>query len=163
MNAPEKEIEQTFGRRLRLRVCGILIENDKVLMIKHTNIGKNKYLWAPPGGGQQYNESAEEGLKREFREETGLEISVQRFLFVNEYLEPPLHAIELFFEVKRISGTLQKGNDPEVSQEAQMIQEVKFLDIQEIQHENTSNLHQVFRNIAKISFILKKKGYYYSK
>jgi 8-oxo-dGTP diphosphatase len=162
MDTNEQEIQKTFGNRLRIRVCGILIENEKVLMIKHRYIGKNGYLWIPPGGGLDYNESAHEGLKREFKEETGLEISVQKFLFVNEFLSSPLHAIELFFEVKYVAGELQKGSDPEISKEAQMIEEVRFLDIEEIQNENTSNLHQVFRNIAKISFILEKNGYFYS-
>lgn len=162
MHPIKKEIQAVFGNRLRIRVSGILIENEQVLMVKHNHIGTEGYLWAAPGGGLKYAESAHEGLQREFREETGLEIFIQRFLFVNEYLEPPLHAIELFFEVKQVAGTLQKGADPEMPQDAQMIQEVRFLSIEEIQQENLSNLHQVFRNIPKISFILKKKGYYYS-
>lgn len=157
-----EEIQNTFGNVLRVRVCGILIENEKILMIKHQNIGTRGYLWSPPGGGLQFGETAKAALLREFKEETHLDISVERFLFVNEFFQAPLHAIELFFETKRQGGVLAKGTDPEISSEAQMISEVKFMGIDEIQKENPLNLHFLFRNIAKVSVILKKNGYYHS-
>jgi hypothetical protein len=39
-------------------------------------------------------------LKREFLEETQTDITIGEMLFVNEFLEPPLHAIELFLRLK---------------------------------------------------------------
>ncbi len=156
------EIQATFGNQLRVRVCGILIEDEKILMIKHQNIGARGYLWSPPGGGLQFGETAHQALLREFQEETFLDISIERFLFVNEFLHAPLHAVELFFEVKKRNGTLAKGTDPEMPPDAQMISEVKFMSIDEIQQENPLNLHFLFRNIAKVSVILKKNGYYHS-
>ena len=51
-------------------------------MVHHTALGKDGSLWAPPGGGMEYGESAHAALKREFMEETHLEIEVERFLFV---------------------------------------------------------------------------------
>ncbi len=162
MPSTVQEIQNTFGNVLRVRVCGILIENGKILMVKHQNIGTRGYLWSPPGGGLQYGETVREALVRELKEETYLDISVERFLFVNEFLQVPLHAVELFFEIKRQGGTLSKGSDPEMPREAQMISEVKFMDIDEIQNENPLNLHFLFRNIAKVSVILEKNGYYHS-
>ena len=96
-DAIEKEIIDKFGERIRVRACGICIEASKILMVKHLIVGKQDYLWAPPGGGMKFGESARECLKREFMEETGLDIRVGDFLFVNEFKDPPLHAIELFF------------------------------------------------------------------
>jgi len=71
-------------------------------MASHHSLGESGILWAPPGGGMDFGQSVEENLTREFREETGLKVEVKRFLFINEFLAVPLHAVELFFEVTRI-------------------------------------------------------------
>ena len=114
MSDIKKRIVEHFGNRLRVRVCGICIEDQKVLLINHHSLNQNGDFWSPPGGGMDYSENAEECLKREFQEETGVEIEIEKFLFVHEYLSPPLHAIELFFLVKRISGEIELGYDPEM-------------------------------------------------
>lgn len=154
-----EEIVEVFGNKLRLRVCGICIKEDKILMIKHHSVGKEGYLWAPPGGGMHLGESAEETLIREFKEETGLEIAIERFLFVNEFLDLPLHAIELFFEVRITGGALVVGQDPEMSDQKQIIAAVDFLGIEALKKENPLKVHGVLRKIQKISDILQKKGY----
>jgi 8-oxo-dGTP diphosphatase len=59
--------------------------------------------------GLQYGESVNEALKREFLEETQTEITIGEMLFVNEFLEPPLHAIELFFKVEITQGKAKKA------------------------------------------------------
>ena len=158
----EKEIVKKFGERIRVRVCGVCVEANKILMIKHLIVGKQDYLWAPPGGGMNFGESARDCLIREFFEETGLDIQVGEFLFVYEFKDPPLHAIELFFEVRRIGGRLIKGQDPEMSPDNQIISQVSFLSIESLKKENPLQIHGVFRNIENLSFILKKKGYYQS-
>ncbi len=160
MKEIQDEILQKFGHRLRLRVCGICIEDGQMLLVRHQYLGEGGYLWAPPGGGLQYGESVETCLKREFMEETGLEISVQRFLFVNEYLKVPLHGIELFFEVRRMGGSLKVGQDPELPPEQQMIQEVAFLSEQVLQNENPACLHTILKQSTHFADILAMEGYY---
>lgn len=119
-----------FGNKLRIRVCGILIENDNILLIKHKSITQvGSVFWAPPGGGLVFGESVENALKREFLEETGLVIDVVKMLFVNEFLKPPLHAIELFFEVSKASGILKIGFDPEMNSQNQIIEDVCFVSL----------------------------------
>jgi len=90
----------------------------------------------------EFGMSASENLKREFAEETGLTIEVKKFLFVHEYLEPPLHAVELFFRVKRLDGELTKGYDPEMTSEEQIIKEVRFIRTDELLKVPASNVHQ---------------------
>jgi 8-oxo-dGTP diphosphatase len=58
--------------------------------------------------GLQYGEAVNEALKREFLEETQTDITIGEMLFVNEFLEPPLHAIELFFKVEITHGKAKK-------------------------------------------------------
>lgn len=158
MDEVSKEIVKVFGNQLRLRVCGICLVNNQMLMIKHTGLGKNGVFWAPPGGGMHLGESAHQTLHREFREETGLEVRVERFLFVNEFIELPLHAIELFFEVSIVGGSLQKGQDPEMQQ--QSIEEVAFVDIVDICRHSPADVHAAFRGCKSTSDALHLRGYF---
>ncbi|MFN3315383.1 MAG: NUDIX domain-containing protein, partial [Raineya sp.] len=155
----DDEILRNFGNHLRVRVCGICIENDKILLIKHKNIGKQGYLWSPPGGGLQFGESVVDCLKREFMEETNLKIEVKRFLFVHEFLAPPLHAIELFFEVSILEGSLKLGTDPEMQEREQILEEVAFLGYESIIKKPKGSLHNVLYKIQKVDDLLKVKSF----
>lgn len=142
-----QEIIKTFGNRLRLRVSGISIIDDKILLVKHTSIGKNGILFAPPGGGISFGESVYQTLVRELKEESNLIVIPERFLFVNEYLDPPLHAIELFFEIKIEDGVVGKGFDPEMAADKQIIKEVGYYSMEEIKRGDPNDYHAIFQKI----------------
>lgn len=114
MNNIDEQIVTIYGNKIRLRACGVLIHENAILLMRHDGLGKNGYLWAPPGGGLQFGESIHTCIKREFLEECFLDVDVQRFLTINEHLEKPLHAIELFYKVNSTNiEKLKLGNDPE--------------------------------------------------
>lgn len=140
----EKAIIKAFGNKLRLRVSGLLIENDQILLINHHNLGAENDFWSPPGGGLNFGESIDDCLKREFLEETGLNIDVGPFVCVNEFLSPPLHAIELFFFVSKRTGDLQTGLDPELADNRQIIQETTFLPLRQLQKLPPAAYHNIF-------------------
>ena len=154
-----KEIEAKFGGHLRSRVNGILIEDDLLLMVKH-QMGNGRFLWSVPGGGMNYGSSAIQNLKREFLEETGLVIEVERYLFVHEYLKTPLHAMEHFFQVKRINGEVILGKDPELSGENQILLEISWISINQLKQIPRETLHQVFWGINSFSELGLWKGYF---
>ncbi len=153
-------INEVFGNKLRIRVSGILIENEEILVIQHKDLGPAGTLWAPPGGGVEFGASIEDNLKREFLEETGLLIEVEHFLFVNEVLLPPLHAIELFFLVKKVGGKLKLGGDPEMNKSEQILQTVQFLSFKSLKKIDENKLHNLFRHCTSISELLNMKGYF---
>jgi 8-oxo-dGTP diphosphatase len=155
----EKKIIEKFGNKLRVRVCGILIENQKILLVKHRSIVENGVLWAPPGGGMHFSESAEHALIREFEEETGLKVKVEKYLFTHEFLKPPLHAIELFFKVSRLEGEVKRGYDPEMDTDEQIITDVAFLEINQLMKIENDSLHNVLRMIDKLNDLLYLEGY----
>ncbi len=153
----DEKVVAKFGNRLRLRVCGVCVNaRQQLLMVKHSGLG-NTHLWAPPGGGVKYAESTEAALKREFAEETGLQIAIEQFLFTHEFLAPPLHAIELFFTVSIKGGTLERGEDPEMEQE-QIIQEVSFQPFEVLLKEHPENLHPALRNVSSLEAFLQLRG-----
>lgn len=160
MKSIQEKIIDKYGNKLRVRIGGICIENGKILLVNHQSLNKEGDFWSPPGGGMDYGQSAEENLKREFLEETGLKIEVERFLFVHEYLAPPLHAIELMFEVRRIEGQLQTGYDPEMSSDEQIIRNVRFIAEDELRELDRNTVHQMFRNNESLEELVKLNGYY---
>ena len=154
------QIKSTYGEKLRVRVCGICITDKGLLLVHHKSIGKNGSLWAPPGGGMEYGEDAKTALIREFKEETNLDIEVTKFLFVHEYLDPPLHGIELFFEVKILGGNLNRGIDPEMEDDLQIITQVEFKSLSEIQQLPKRDLHFVIQNATNFKNLLNQRGYF---
>ena len=160
MEEIKNEIIHSFGNKLRIRACGICIEDNKILLVKHHSLGKGGIIWAPPGGGMVFGETTEEALKREFMEETGLTISIKKFLCVNEYLAAPLHAIELFFIVKKIDGILLTGVDPELHKDRQIITEVGWLSFDELKQLPPEALHSLLHGVKNEADLLQRCGYF---
>lgn len=159
IDKPREEVLKLYGNRLRLRVCGLYREGNRLLMVKHRGIGPTNTFWCPPGGGAQFNETAPEALRREFVEETGLEVAIGELLFVNEFMLAPLHAMELFFAVRAIGGSLQQGFDPEMSADGQIIDEVRLLSFDEIKQYPPSEVHALFQYCQSLDDVFRLRGY----
>ncbi|AMM52082.1 hypothetical protein TH61_14020 [Rufibacter sp. DG15C] len=143
-------LAEPYSFKTRVRVCGLLIHNNTLLLARHKAAFTDGSFWIPPGGGLEYGEKVKDCLKREFQEETGLTVEVGRFLYLHEFLRPPLHAIELFFEVKLVSGELQMGSDPEHSLEAQLLEEVRFLSVKDMFALHREELHPVLHGLVNM-------------
>ena len=63
-------------------VCGALIQNQKV-MIAQRNYGSAKFTYEFPGGKVEANETKEEALIREWKEECGIQIENIQYLEKN--------------------------------------------------------------------------------
>jgi 8-oxo-dGTP diphosphatase len=137
-----KTVNEVFGNKVRVRACGLCYQGENILLVKHNLDGE--IFWAPPGGGVEFNITIEQTLIREFKEETSLDVVPGKFLFFNEHINPPLHAIELFFAIDSFSGSPITGFDPELP-EKNIIEEVAFLNKQEILQLPTSQLHHVLK------------------
>lgn len=159
LDKPRQEVLKLYGNRLRLRVCGLYREGDQLLMVRHRGIGPTDTFWCPPGGGAQFGEAAHDALVREFLEETGLEIAVGELLFVNEFLEPPLHALELFFEVKSLGGSIRQGLDPEMGIDEQIIEDVRMMRFDEIKAYPAVEVHTLFRRCRSLDEVFELRGY----
>jgi 8-oxo-dGTP diphosphatase len=151
----KSEIAKIYGNRLRVRVCGLCRDGERLLLVNHKG-GPQTDFWAPPGGGVEFGDSIVETLKKEFLEETNLTIEVGSFAFGCEYLAPPLHAVELFFEVTVIDGDLKSGYDPEL----QIIQDTAYLSPAEILSKPALQLHGIFRHYTQAGQLRNLKGFY---
>lgn len=66
--------------RFNYRIAGVVIDNGRVLLEK----AEGWDLWSLPGGRGELLEPAEETLKREMQEELGVEIKIDRLLWIVE-------------------------------------------------------------------------------
>lgn len=96
-------------------VVGPLIYNDKgeVLLIKNPKFGD---FWTIPGGHIELNETAEEALRREIMEETGLELkNIEQICFSDginpEFFYKKKHFIFLNYLAELAGGEIKKSNE----------------------------------------------------
>lgn len=152
-----------FHNKLRIRVCGILVVENAILLVKHKGFGESGELWIPPGGGMEFGQSIEDNLRREFIEETGLEIDVGNFICGHEFLNSSIHAIELFFEVKQVGGKLKLGYDPELNIDTQIIEEVAFVTFEDLLVMEDDKKHQILHDIDSEEQLMKRMGEFVSR
>jgi 8-oxo-dGTP diphosphatase len=137
-------------QKVRVRVCGICLHKERILLVKQTSLPHVPYLWIPAGGGVEYGETLEMALQREFLEETTLTVEVGRFLFMQEYIFAPLHAIELFFEVQIIKGEIKEVYYPENEPYLEQVRWMTYQEIEAIPNEYKATFLQKIENLAQI-------------
>ncbi len=160
INMMETVSKGLYEHKVRVRVCGILVEDSKILLLKHEGVGSAGFIWSPPGGGLEFDQNAHSTLVKEFKEETDLTIEVGEFLFVNEYQDDRFHAVELFFLVKKIEGNEKLGFDPEVPKNEQILTEMRWIDFEELKKMPKVNLHNIFSELDHPSMIVESSGFY---
>jgi 8-oxo-dGTP diphosphatase len=88
--------------RYRVAVAAIVLDEAKrVLLCEHTY--RKFYPWGLPGGGLEYGESPECGIRREVWEETGYEVDVERLLSAESSTE--FHHVSLIYLCKIVGGS----------------------------------------------------------
>jgi 8-oxo-dGTP diphosphatase len=151
----DKEVAKIYGNKVRVRACGICWQGDKLLLVNHSGITSTNF-WAPPGGGVEFGQSIEEAIKKEFREETGFDVVPGDFLFGCEYIQHPIHSIELFYSITQADGELRKGYDPEI----QIITNVKFMSADEISALPNKEAHGIFRFVETPEDLRTLRGFF---
>ena len=125
-----------FSERLRLRVCGLLVDEERILLVKLRSPVTEQLVWMPPGGEVEFGESLHEALQREFPEETGVEVEVSRLLHIEELIERPFHAVECYFEVRQTGGEPAIGFDPELKKDEQLLSDIAWIPLAEVDRQS---------------------------
>ena len=102
------------GERDAVRVgsAGIIQNGEGEILLALRSVYPED-IWVLPGGGVNFLETAKETLRREIREETGLEISEPEFVTVFELInaERKMHRIILYHKAKATGGILKPSDD----------------------------------------------------
>jgi 8-oxo-dGTP diphosphatase len=92
--------------RHSVSVTGIITDDHgRALLIQR----RDNHHWEPPGGVLELGESIEDGLRREVREETGLD--VEPVALTGVYKNMNRGIIALVFRCKPIAGELNTGDE----------------------------------------------------
>lgn len=67
-----------------VRVYGILLDNEKRLLVSDEFI-RGAYITKLPGGGLEFGEGTRDCLKREFKEETGLDVTIGEHIYTTDF------------------------------------------------------------------------------
>lgn len=99
----------------RLAVRALILRDERLLLVNAWPGGKSDLMCAP-GGGVEPHASLPDNLRREVREETGLEIAVGPVCLVNEFHAPgrDFHQVDIYFRCSVVAGDLDPAwRDPE--------------------------------------------------
>ncbi len=156
----DDQMKNIFGGRVRVRIMGILIREEKILVVNHHGLTESNEFWSPPGGGLDFGEGVIDCLTREFWEEVRLKVEVGEFLFGNEFITESFHAIELFYKVDDFKGHVQVGSDPEMG-DGQIIKAAKWMSLKEIKKMGAGSFHEVFGRVQTIDELTDKHSVFY--
>ena len=112
-----------------VRPTGILIEDDKILLVKQ-DVTETRH-WSLPGGALEFGETLEQCLVREIKEETGLEVIVNELLYVCDRFYNESHVVHMTFLVERIGGRIRNGQ--ELKMEEERIKEIEMVPLSKLQ------------------------------
>jgi len=124
----------------RPSVYGLIIENGKILLSKQWD------GYDFPGGGMELGEAIEETLKREVKEETGLEVKIGKIIASeNSFFKLPVikedkfvHSILMYYLCERTGGELTTENFDEHEKEyADMPEWISLDEIENIKFYNS--------------------------
>jgi len=72
--------------KFTIRVYGILMDDNKRVLVSDEFIRGN-YFTKFPGGGMELGEGTRDCLKREFKEETGLDVIIGDHIYTTDYFQ----------------------------------------------------------------------------
>ena len=91
-------------KEIRPIVLGIAKNNNRILVSEGYDKVKNKAFYRCLGGGIEFQETSQEALKREFKEELSIDITVEEFCGISEniftFQGKKGHEIVFFYNIK---------------------------------------------------------------
>ena len=125
--------------KFRASAYGVLIEDNKILFKRHPSIDK----FDLPGGGVEIDETIPVALIREFKEETGLDVELDKLLSVEDSFfttgAEDAHGILVFYLVKKVGGNLKIIDTESV--------EINFFDLDKL---DINDIHKSCWNVVDL-------------
>jgi len=114
------------------RVRAIIIEDNKLLTIKR--VKKDLVYYVFPGGGVEKDEDFESAMKRECKEELGVNIEIVNNFTSERFDINNIEQLEHFYVCKIFSGELGTGDGPEYDENSEYegTHEIKWINVKDL-------------------------------
>jgi ADP-ribose pyrophosphatase YjhB (NUDIX family) len=122
--------EKIMDKRISSRA--IIVENDSLLTMFRRKIKEGKVIeyYVIPGGGLEENETLEENVIRELKEEFSIDIEILGYLGMEEHEK----TIEHYFHCKIINGTPKLGGEEKDRMSEENYYEVRRIKLEELEN-----------------------------
>jgi len=87
--------------------AAILRDEDTVLITRRPDTSRHGGMWEFPGGKLDPNETPQEGLRRELREELGIDAEVGDIFEVVYFRYPQAPVLILAYECRHLAGAIR--------------------------------------------------------
>ena len=94
--------------RYGISAAALIVQDHMILLVNHREAGYD--FWVPPGGKLEGAESIFDCARREAWEETGLQVELDRIVYVQEFVEPDYHFCKFFILCRAFTGSLTLAN-----------------------------------------------------
>ncbi|UCE07197.1 MAG: NUDIX hydrolase [bacterium] len=115
-------------------VCAVIVRNNRILLVSDSL--ENNSLWDFPGGFLRYGEKPEDGLRRELREELGVEAWIGELLSakIDTYSSDSDFSLNLFYATELKSETIRVGEEIKEAKwfELDRLPKIKFRSTKEV-------------------------------
>ncbi len=91
----------------KIEVVAAIIQREKSYLATQRGYGEFEGMWEFPGGKIESGESREVALKREIREELGVDITIDKFLCTTDYNYPSFHLTMHCYLCSVVSGEIE--------------------------------------------------------
>jgi 8-oxo-dGTP diphosphatase len=100
-----------------IRAAGIVIKDNKILLMYRKK--DNEEYWVFPGGGVENNETVEQAVLRELKEETTIDIKIEKLLYHHILKNNDLShdSDQYFYLCSYISGEPKLGDANEIREQ----------------------------------------------
>ncbi len=125
----------------RVSARGIIIEDNEVYLMFRKKIlddGSIKEYYVIPGGGININESLEDCLKRELKEELSIDIKINSYLGYDESKDTIAH----FYSCSIINGIPSLGGE-----ELERCSKSNYYEIRKVKIEDLDNIDVIAKDI----------------
>ncbi len=95
------------------RYQGAIIRDDHILLLKQTEHASGRSYWQIPGGGIEPDETEEQCVQREMREETGLHVQVHSLLLDEPSTPGAIYQHWKTYRCAILAGEARPGSEPE--------------------------------------------------
>mgnify|MGYP001573209316 CR=1 FL=1 len=114
--------------KANVRISGIVFNKGKIALVKHKNSYNGTY-YLLPGGGLERDETIEECVAREVKEEIGLDVEVKNLAYYEDVVSKDDHTLHLVFRCEIIGGKVENLDPDKKVKEIVFLSEEKFKEV----------------------------------